>query len=80
MQEYSLNLLLFLPSEKMAEIIFKAISPELESKFERRSKTLVDINKNVLSLAINAKDRNALKASFNNYMKLIILSYELITN
>lgn len=53
--------------------LIQAISPELSSAHEKRSKTTMNINKNVLSLEINASDLTALKASFNSYMKLIIL-------
>jgi len=70
----SLRLKLFFGSEKEAGIVFGSISPELHGSHERRSVTSMDINKNVISLKIDANDSTALKASLNSYMKLIALS------
>ena len=74
----SLQLRLFFPTEKEAKIIFRSISPELHGKHEKRASTIMDINKNVLSLQIDATDATALKASLNSYMKLIILGSNII--
>ena len=75
---YSLQLKISFPDIKHAKIIFDAISPELHGKHEKRAFTSMDINKNVLSLNINASDATSLKASLNSYMKLIILGNNLI--
>ena len=77
-RQFSLNLRLFFPDEKQAGMVFRSISPELHGKHEKRAATNMDINKNVLSLNINASDATALKASLNSYLKLIILSDNLI--
>ena len=74
----SLQLRLFFPTEKEAKIIFRSISPEFHGKHEKRARTAMDINKNVLSLQIDATDATALKASLNSYMKLIILGSNII--
>lgn len=60
-----------------AERILNSIKPDACGRHERRSSAIMNINKNVLSLEINAEDINALKGSFNSYMKLIMLCSEL---
>ena len=70
---YSLELSLEYPELHLAEIAATAIRPEMRKGFEKRSESLMNINKNILSLKVNAKDKTALKASFNAFMRLIIL-------
>ncbi|MFH1586968.1 MAG: CTAG/PCC1 family protein [Candidatus Diapherotrites archaeon] len=76
--DYSLEIALDFPSQQSAEITANAIRPEMRRGFEKRSESLMNINKNILSLKVNAKDKIALKASFNAFMKLVILVDELI--
>lgn len=76
--DYTLNLKLFYPSSQQPGIIVDSILPELKGKFEKRSRTDINSNKNVLSLKIYARDITALKASVNSYMRLIILCNSLI--
>ncbi len=75
--KYGLELSLFFEGEDSAEIARKAVLPELGAKHEHRSNTQITSNKNVLQLKIRAEDRTALKASFNTYTKLVLLSGEL---
>ncbi|PIN85407.1 MAG: hypothetical protein COV47_02280 [Candidatus Diapherotrites archaeon CG11_big_fil_rev_8_21_14_0_20_37_9] len=65
------------PSELLAKIASKAVSPELSNTFEKRSKTAINTNKNVVSLKVIASDETALKASFNSYRKLLEFSKRL---
>jgi tRNA threonylcarbamoyladenosine modification (KEOPS) complex Pcc1 subunit len=60
-----------------AEKVLNAITPEMGSVHERRSTAAMNTNKNILSLEIKAQDLTALKASFNSYMKLMILCNKL---
>ncbi|HLC36343.1 MAG TPA: KEOPS complex subunit Pcc1 [archaeon] len=74
LNEFSLKVNLFLENEKKAKIIQESIEPELNSVKETRSKTSIKVNKNVLSLIIEAKDKTALRASMNLYLRLILAS------
>ncbi|MFH1255709.1 MAG: KEOPS complex subunit Pcc1 [Candidatus Diapherotrites archaeon] len=65
------------PSEKNAETALKAISIDKRDAVERRSKTSMQTNKNILTLKIKAGDPTALKASANSCIKLISLVGEL---
>jgi len=59
--------------EKSAESAVKAVSVELNNLFEKRSKTTITTNKNVVSLKIDAEDDSSLKASLSSYSRLIEL-------
>ena len=61
------------PDEHSAESVAKAVSVELNNLFEKRSKTTITTNKNVVLLKINAEDDSALKASLSSYSRLIEL-------
>lgn len=75
---FSLKIGLFFDSDKKAAIAFNSVEPETGQKFEKRSKTVVDINKNVVLLKISAMDSKALKASLNSYLKLFLLSEKIM--
>lgn len=74
---FSLKIRLFFVDEKKAQAAFLAVSAETGQKHEKRSKTLMNINKNVVLLKIIALDAPALKASVNSYLKLLLLSEKL---
>ncbi len=57
--------------EPVSRKILRSITPDIEARFERRSVSHININKNILSLNISAADPTALRASFNSHMKLI---------
>lgn len=76
---YALKIKLFFPGEKEARMLLSAVSPEIGNKFERRSRTKMNINKNVLSLKIDALDLTALRASANSYLRFIALCSSLIS-
>ncbi|MBU2260193.1 hypothetical protein KKC44_06365 [Patescibacteria group bacterium] len=61
------------PSAGSARIVRNAILPEMHGKHEKRSTANMNINKNVLSLMVNAQDLTAMKASVNSYLKLVLL-------
>ena len=55
----------------------QAIAPELNNVFERRGKTSIKANKNLLVMEIHAEDATALRASINAYLKLIWLAMKI---
>ncbi|HIH16085.1 MAG TPA: hypothetical protein HA252_01635 [Candidatus Diapherotrites archaeon] len=71
--EFRLELALEFPSRELAETAFKALKPEIGASHEKRSRTDVKVNKNILSLRVTAGDATALKASANSYLKSIEL-------
>lgn len=73
---YLLSVRMHMPAGR-AEKIARSLAPEIGRAYEKRSATSMNINKNILSLVIGAEDATALKASFNSYMKLVILCNEL---
>lgn len=54
------------------KIIYKSIIPEIKKKKYSRSNIIVKLEKNQIKIKIESKDLNALRASFNNIMRLII--------
>ena len=58
------------PNAEMASLAVKAIRPEMNKSFERRSKASIKTNKNVVLLKILAKDEHAVKASVSSYARL----------
>jgi len=75
---YSMKLTLELEDNSKAVNIEKALLPDLGRKDERRSKTTIKSNKNVLSVEIYAKDAVALRAAANSHLKLIALSHKIL--
>lgn len=64
-------------SEKTARAAAKAVSVELGNRFERRAKTTINTNKNLVLLRVVAEDRQALNASLNSFERLILMCREL---
>ena len=64
------------PSEETARMAVKAVFVELEGGFEKRSKTGIKSNKNVVFLKVNAEDETALKASVFTFTRLLELCKE----
>ena len=58
---------------KSAVCAEKALRPELGKAFEKRSKTSIQSNKNVVSLKIIASDASALNASKSSFERLLLL-------
>jgi tRNA threonylcarbamoyladenosine modification (KEOPS) complex Pcc1 subunit len=71
---FKLTARLFFDTQKKAKTVFNAVRIETGQKFEKRSKTSMNINKKVVCIKIIAKDSKALKASMNSYLKLFLLS------
>lgn len=75
---FSLKAKFYFKKPEDSELILKSIKPELNQKFEKRSKTEIKSNKNVLLVNIFAEDLAALKASANHYIKLITMLEKLL--
>ena len=65
------------PSAKTAELALKAVSRELANVFEKRSKTSIKTNKNLVLLKIVSRDEPALRASAFAYTRLLGLCRDL---
>ena len=59
-------------NHKNSKIIYESIIVELKEKKYSRSNIIIKLEKNKIKITIEAKDLNALRASFNNIMRLII--------
>ena len=64
-------------NDESAKAAVRAVSVELTNNYEKRSKTTITTNKNVVSLKIVAQDDSALKASLNTYERLLGLCKEI---
>ena len=73
-----INLQLEFPSEKEAEVVLKALQPDLGEEKEKRSSKEIKLIKSTLLLHIKAADLTALRASLNGYLKLIILANDFL--
>lgn len=60
------------PSEREAEIIYKAIQPETRVVLRYRTKVNVSRSGEQITLTFEAKDTIALRASINSYLSWII--------
>jgi len=60
-----------LPSERIREIVYKALMPEAAKPATTRSKADLKIENAFLVLAVEAKDTVALRAALNAYLRWI---------
>ena len=67
-----------LPSSRAAEIIFNATKPEINDSPSRRASTKIKRQENVLKIIIRAQDTHSLRASLNSYLRLIMLSQQIL--
>ncbi len=63
--------------DKEAEIIYKAIFPEIESSPSDRSKANIMLEGEKLRIAIDSKDASSFRASISSYIRWIRLSYKI---
>ena len=71
--KFGLSIKLLFPSQEKAKTTKNAISPELNTKHAKRSKTSIGIKNRIISIDIKAEDPTAMRASLNNCLKSIIL-------
>ncbi len=62
-----------LPSEKLVQIILKALLPETKKPATSRSKVLVEGRGKELTLRVEAQDTSALRATLNSYLRWVAL-------
>jgi KEOPS complex subunit Pcc1 len=63
---------------KQAEIVMKALEPEIDSSPSERSTVELNLIGKVLDVNIRALDATSLRASVNSYLRWIILSLDIL--
>ena len=79
MQKCSLDLTLYFQNEKEAEIVYKAIIPNISQK-HKRSYMKIEHKRSIIRFKVIASDVVALRASFNSFMKHVALSKRIMEN
>lgn len=64
--------------QKQAEIVMKALEPELDSSPSERSSVKLFRIENKMIVKIMAEDVTSLRATINSYLRWIILSKDII--
>ncbi|MBU2099708.1 hypothetical protein KKG83_00790 [Candidatus Micrarchaeota archaeon] len=64
-------------SEKTAKLALKAVAADVMNS-KARSITSITLKKHVFLINIKAKDKTALRASFNSIIKPLIVFYDLV--
>jgi KEOPS complex subunit Pcc1 len=67
-----------LDSQKEAEILYKALKPEIKSSHSSRTTSSVKIKDKKLILEVQARDSTSLRASVNSYLRWINLSRQIL--
>jgi KEOPS complex subunit Pcc1 len=65
-------------NQKDAEIVLKALEPEILTSPSERSSAHFNIMDKKLLININAQDATSLRASVNSYLRWIVLSQDII--
>ncbi len=78
MEKFFFKINLFFEKNSLPKILLHSILPELLKEKRKRSETKAKIKKNVFSLIVTAKDKTALKASVNSYLKSVLLVLKII--
>lgn len=65
-------------SIREANIIYNSINPELSFSTNDRSKTEMEVEKNIITITITSKDVVSLRASIHSYVRWIKLSTEIL--
>ena len=63
---------------KQAEIVMKALKPEIDSSPSERSSVELTLSGNKIKVNIIAADATSLRATVNSYLRWIILSKDII--
>lgn len=63
---------------KQAEIVLKALEPEVDSSPSKRSRVELNLTGKVLDINITASDATSLRASVNSYLRWIMLSLDVL--
>jgi KEOPS complex subunit Pcc1 len=63
---------------KQAEIVLKALEPEVDSSPSERSRVELNLTGKVLDVNITASDATSLRASVNSYLRWIMLSLDVL--
>ncbi|MDD1775570.1 MAG: hypothetical protein LUQ24_08575 [Methanobacterium sp.] len=63
---------------KQAEIVLKALEPEIKSSPSQRASVKLKIDGSKLNMDIQAEDVTSLRAAINSYVRWIMLSLDVI--
>lgn len=63
---------------RQAEIVMKALEPELDSSPSERATVKLNLTDKVLGVNIQASDSTSLRASVNSYLRWIMLSLDVL--
>jgi KEOPS complex subunit Pcc1 len=66
------------PSSSDAEIVLRAIEPEIMESPSERTSTEIECESNILKISITAQDTTSLRASLNSYLRWVMLSNEIL--
>nr|WP_319373058.1 KEOPS complex subunit Pcc1 [uncultured Methanobacterium sp.] len=66
------------PSSSDAEIVLRAIEPEIMESPSERTSTQIECQNNILKINITARDTPSLRASLNSYLRWVMLSNEIL--
>lgn len=72
--EFSFSLELHFSSKERAEIVRRAVLPELKERHLKRSRVSLGIKKGIISINIKSQDAVAMRASLNGCLNSIILA------
>jgi tRNA threonylcarbamoyladenosine modification (KEOPS) complex Pcc1 subunit len=75
---FELRLQIAFANSAQALAIAESIKPEIGSRHNLRSETIVKIKNSCISINIKALDKTALRASLNSCLKSIILAKEIL--
>ncbi len=64
--------------KNQAEIVMKALEPEVDSSPSERATVELNLTGKVLDVNITASDATSLRASVNSYLRWIILSLDVL--
>jgi KEOPS complex subunit Pcc1 len=70
----SATITLALPTRKLAQTLFAALTPETKKPTTTRSKVTIQGKDNVLTIRIEAKDTIALRSTLNTYLRWVKLA------
>ncbi|MDO5850861.1 MAG: KEOPS complex subunit Pcc1 [Methanobacteriaceae archaeon] len=78
LNEIRTNINIKFDSVNDAKIIYNSIKPEISYANKDRSKTILKLEKNILSINIISKDMASFRASINSYVRWIKLSEKIL--
>jgi KEOPS complex subunit Pcc1 len=72
-----------LPSQKLADVLLAALTPETQKPATSRSKVSLEGGERILTMKVEAEDTSALRSTLNSYLRWVALvrdTYEAAVN